>query len=66
MSKRLIAPTSLPEYGIILSNDSRKDLESRGQFPKRVWVTERTHAYVEAEILEFSAKRIAARDGKAA
>jgi predicted DNA-binding transcriptional regulator AlpA len=63
---RLIAPERLPEYGIAIGNAHRKRLEERGEFPKRVPVTERSHAYVEAEILAYIAARVAARDTEAA
>jgi predicted DNA-binding transcriptional regulator AlpA len=62
MAKRLIPPADLPSVGITIGNDTRKDLEAEGKFPRRVWVTERTHAYVEDEIFAYIEARIAERD----
>lgn len=63
MSLRILSPEALPEKGITLGNDQRKTLEARGLFPKRVPITQRTHGYVEQEIDDYLASRIAARDG---
>jgi hypothetical protein len=63
MSVRILSPDQLPDKGITLGNDQRKTLEARGQFPKRVPITQRTHGYVEQEIDDYLASRIAARDG---
>jgi hypothetical protein len=62
MSHRILSPEALPEKGITLGNDQRKTLEGRGLFPKRVPITQRTHGYVEKEIDDYLANRIAARD----
>jgi len=62
MSNRLIPPDELPSFGITIRNDARKTLEAIGKFPKRVWVTERTHAYVESELLAYCEAKIAERD----
>jgi hypothetical protein len=65
--RRLVAPDRLhPDFGITLGDRQRKDLEAEGKFPKRVPVTERTHAYVEDELFDLISARIAQRDGKAA
>lgn len=64
MSQRLIPPERLPDFGVVLGNERRKELEAVGQFPRRVMVTERRHAYVEQELLDYAASRIAARDAK--
>jgi predicted DNA-binding transcriptional regulator AlpA len=63
MSKVLIAPRELVNYGITTSEVHRRRLEKIGEFPKRVRVTGRMHAYVHQEILDFLASKIAARDG---
>jgi predicted DNA-binding transcriptional regulator AlpA len=65
MSRRLIAPEALPNYGVPIGNKQRKRLEAAGKFPKRVPLTERRHAYVEDEILAYGEARIRLRDGKA-
>jgi predicted DNA-binding transcriptional regulator AlpA len=62
MSKRLIAPADLPKYGITIKSEQRKILEDAGKFPRRVPVTERTHGYVEDEILAYGERKIAERD----
>jgi predicted DNA-binding transcriptional regulator AlpA len=64
MARRIISPEQLPEKGISLSNDQRRNLENAGRFPKRVPITERTHGYVEEEIDAYLESRIAARDAK--
>ena len=61
MSK-LIAPSKLPDYGIDLSNRERHRLEKLGRFPKRVYVTAKSHAYVLDEILAHQEEAIALRD----
>jgi predicted DNA-binding transcriptional regulator AlpA len=62
MSKLIIPPQKLPEYGITTSDVHRRRLEGRGEFPKRVQITGRSHGYVEEEILTFLASKVAARD----
>jgi hypothetical protein len=62
--RKLIHPGRLPEFGINLGNKQRKRLEDGGLFPRRVPVSERTHAYVEDEILTHTQKCIARRDGE--
>ena len=64
--RRLIPSERLPDYGITLKNEARKNLEDEGKFPRRVRVTERTHAYVESELLEYGESKIAERDAKVA
>ncbi len=67
MSRRLVSPDRLkPEFGIGLSEKHLRRLEAAGQFPKRVQVTERSHAYVEEELQALIEARIAARDNRAA
>jgi hypothetical protein len=66
MSHRIPSPEVLPEKGITLGNDQRKTLEARGLFPKRVPITQRTHGYVESEIDDYLASRIALRDANQA
>jgi hypothetical protein len=61
-SRKLLAPDRLPDKGIKLGNDQRKTLEAVGRFPKRVPITERTHAYVEDEIDAYLESCITARD----
>jgi predicted DNA-binding transcriptional regulator AlpA len=62
---KLVTPSRLPEYGLDISDMHRKRLEARGEFPKRVQVTERKYAYSEKEILAHTASLIAERDRKA-
>jgi prophage regulatory protein len=62
----LIAPDCLPKMGINLSDSQRRRLEYAGKFPQRVQVSARSHAYVEAEIKDYVAERIAARPRVAA
>jgi hypothetical protein len=62
MSRKLITPEALPGYGVLIGNKQRKRLEAEGKFPKRVPVTERTHGYVEDEIVAYGEARIRLRD----
>ena len=62
MSRKLIAPEALPSYGVLIGNKQRKRLEAQGKFPKRVPVTERTHGYIEDEIVAYGEARIRLRD----
>jgi predicted DNA-binding transcriptional regulator AlpA len=62
MSRKLLLPEALPEYGIGIGNKQRQRLEAMGRFPKRVRVTERTYGYVEDEIIAYSEERIRQRD----
>jgi hypothetical protein len=63
MLKRKIIPSgNLPSYGFTIKNEQRKKLEAQGQFPKRVPTSERTHGYVEDEILAHGEALIAERD----
>ncbi len=62
-TQRLLSSGQLPDKkGITLKNDQRKALEAKGEFPKRVKITDRTHGYVEDEIDSWLESRIAARD----
>jgi predicted DNA-binding transcriptional regulator AlpA len=61
-NNRLIPPAELPRFGITISSEQRKNLEARGLFPKRVKVTDRTHAYVESELQAYATALIARRD----
>ena len=56
-ARTLLSPDRLPDKGITLGNDQRKALEDKGRFPKRVPITDRTHAYVESEIDDWIAQR---------
>jgi len=63
MARKLVLPDRLPDYGIeLLTERHRRRLEHQGNFPKRVQITGRTHAYVEDEILALAEVRIAERD----
>jgi hypothetical protein len=62
MPKRLIPSQNLPSKGIVIKDAQRKELEERGLFPRRVYVTERKHAYVEDEIDAYNEAKIAERD----
>jgi hypothetical protein len=59
---KLITADRLPDYGIQLGHDQRSILEKKGQFPRRVHVTDRKYAYVEGEITAWLASKIAQRD----
>jgi hypothetical protein len=61
-TRKLLSPDQLPGKGITLKNDQRKALEAKGLFPRRVPITDRTHAYVEEEIDAYTESRIGARD----
>jgi predicted DNA-binding transcriptional regulator AlpA len=64
---KLIASEDLPQKkGITLKNARRLELESQGLFPKRVYVSERKHAYVESEIDAHIEAKISERDAKLA
>jgi len=60
--RKLVPPSRLPEYGITLKSPQRKVLEDAGLFPKRVAMSERTHAYVESELVDYGDSKIAERD----
>ncbi|HWX30948.1 MAG TPA: AlpA family phage regulatory protein [Steroidobacteraceae bacterium] len=62
MAKRLIRFEDLPSKGISYSKTQLWRLEKRGQFPRRVPIGPGRHAWVESEIDQFIADRIAARD----
>jgi hypothetical protein len=62
MSQRLLPPATLREYGITIGNKQRQRLEATGRFPRRVAITERTHGYVEDEIIAYSEARVQRRD----
>ena len=63
MSPRLIAPSELAQYGITFrSSKYLKRLEDAGQFPRRVQISPRKHAYVEDEIIAHGEALIAKRD----
>jgi predicted DNA-binding transcriptional regulator AlpA len=62
MSRLLVAPERLPDYGITIGDRQRKRLEAAGRFPRRVALTDRTFAYVEGEILAYADARVRARD----
>jgi predicted DNA-binding transcriptional regulator AlpA len=66
MARKLVIPERLPEYGIDLTSRQRKRLEDLGLFPRRVPISERSHAYVEEELLALTEAKIAARDEQAA
>jgi|RhiMetdeSRZDD1v2_1073273.scaffolds.fasta_scaffold1626729_2 predicted DNA-binding transcriptional regulator AlpA len=51
--------------GIKLGDAQRRRLEDKGLFPKRVQVSERTHAYVEQEIDQHIERCITERDSAA-
>ena len=63
---RIILADDLPNRGIKLSDAQRRRLEAQRIFPRRVQITARSHGYVESEITDYLAARIAARDAAAA
>lgn len=66
MQRRLVTPERLPEYGFKLGNSKyRKKLEDEGKFPRRVYYTQRKHAYDEDELLAHGGALVAARDQEA-
>ena len=62
MSHVLIPYSGLREKGITLSKCQIWRLMKDGRFPKRVQVSENRIAWVEREIDEWIAERVAARD----
>ena len=62
----IILAADLPNRGIKLSDAQRRRLEAQRIFPRRVQVTARSHGYLESEISEYLAARIATRDATAA
>ena len=61
MPQRLIASEDLPaKKGITLKNAQRRQLEDAGQFPARVYISERKHGYVESDRDSKLAKQTAA------
>ena len=63
MDRKMVIPAELPRYGITIGDRQRRRLESLGEFPKRIPLTGRSHAYSEGEISAFIEGKIAARDG---
>jgi predicted DNA-binding transcriptional regulator AlpA len=61
-SPTLILPSDLPKFGITTSDSQLRRLEKAGKFPRRVFPTERSHAYVEDEIRQHIVDRMKARD----
>lgn len=64
MAPRLIDYEGLRAKGITLSRVQLWRNERDGKFPKRVRMSAARHAWVESEIDDFIAARIAARDAK--
>jgi prophage regulatory protein len=65
--QRLIASEDLQlKKGISLKNAQRQELEAADLFPPRVYISERKHGYVEAEIDAYIEARICDRDTKLA
>jgi prophage regulatory protein len=62
VAKRLMRYEDLPTKGIFYSKTQVWRLEKRGQFPRRVPIGPGRHGWVEDEIDQFIADRIAARD----
>jgi predicted DNA-binding transcriptional regulator AlpA len=65
-ARLIIPPDELREHGITIGDKQRRRLEAAGQFPRRVWVTARTHGYVLEEILAHLQALIATRDAELA
>jgi hypothetical protein len=65
MSIRIIPPAKLPDYGIVTGDRQRRRLENLGEFPRRVPITGRSHGYLETELQDFIAKKVAQRGGAA-
>jgi len=47
-----------------LSRSYLVELEAKGRFPKRVKLSDRASAWIEAEVVEWMESRIAARDAQ--
>jgi prophage regulatory protein len=62
VAKRLLRYEGLSTKGIFYSKTQLWRLEKRGQFPRRVPIGPGRHGWVEEEIDQFIADRIAARD----
>ena len=60
MAERIIIASEdlRPKKGIALKGPQRKELEGRGLFPARVYISERKHGYVESEIDAYIDSRI--------
>jgi hypothetical protein len=63
MTRRVILPDRLPDYGIKIGDKQRKRHEAAGLFPRRVPLSARSHGYVEDELIEHIQQCIARRDG---
>jgi predicted DNA-binding transcriptional regulator AlpA len=61
----LVPPEVLPDLGITYSNSYRLRQEKLNRFPKRVRLSPVRYAYVRAEIMEYLAGLVAARDAQA-
>jgi hypothetical protein len=62
MSRKLVSPDTLKQYGITIRERQRRRLEKAGRFPRRVHPTPHAHAYVEDEILAHIELCIRERD----
>ena len=63
MAVRLIPYEALKAKGIPYSKPHLWRLERAGKFPKRVPIGAGRYAYIEAEVDEYIAQKIAERDG---
>ncbi len=61
MGVRMLAFPELKDHGVLLGRRQVDRLEAQGKFPKRVHVSEKRVAWVEAEIDAYVKKQMAAR-----
>lgn len=62
---KLIPPDKLPDppFAIPIGDRQRRRLENAGEFPRRVPTSKRSHAYVEAELVDYLKRKVAERFG---
>jgi prophage regulatory protein len=64
MTRRLVRFHELRDHGILLSRRHVNRLESEGKFPRRVQISAKRVAWVEAEIDAYIADMIAKRPAR--
>lgn len=60
---KILAKDELAPYGSRFSDSHRARLEKAGKHPKRVRLSPHHYGYLESEMLDYLAQRVAERDG---
>ncbi|HUT51074.1 MAG TPA: hypothetical protein VM325_17220 [Alphaproteobacteria bacterium] len=54
---RFVTPSALPDYGVEMTDKWLRELESRGAFPCRVYLSPRKFVYSETELQAWIEKK---------